>query len=99
MATLRLRPDQDDDQVGANTVGDEHLGAGDGVGIAVTAGDGLHVRDVRAARWLSHAERDDLLAFDGGRQPALALGVVTEFIDRRCRNPDMWTDPGPHPSP
>src|SRR6202011_3443143 len=98
MATLRLRPDQDDDQVGADTVGNEHLGAGDDVGITVTAGDGLHVRDVRAARWLSHAERDDLLAFDGGRQPALALGIVAEFVDRRRRNRDMCTDPSRYPS-
>src|SRR5205807_2311709 len=62
MAAIRLRPDQNDDKVGIDPVGDEHLAAGDDIGITVTAGDGLDVRDVRAARRLRYAERDDLFA-------------------------------------
>ena len=92
MAALRLRPHQDDHQIGIDAVGDEHLGAGDDVGITVAAGDALHVRDVRATRRLRHAERDDLLALDRGRQPALALCVVAVLIDGRRRNRDMSAD-------
>ena len=92
MAALRLRPDEDDDQVGIDTVSDEHLGAGNDVGITVAASEALHVGDVRATRRLRDAERDDLLALDRGRQPALALGIVAEFVDGRRRNRDMRTD-------
>src|SRR5207302_9427685 len=65
---------------------------GDDVGITAAAGDALHVRDVRATRRLRDAERDDLLALDRGRQPALALGVVAVLIDGRRRNRDMRAD-------
>ncbi len=92
MATLRPRPDKDDDQVSIDPVGDEHLGAGDDVGITVAAGDGLHVRDVRATRWLRHAKGGYLLALDGRRQPALTLGVVAVIVDGRRRYRDMGTD-------
>src|SRR5712691_1477592 len=98
MAALRLRPDQDDDQVGVDAVGNEHLGAADDVGITVAAGDGLDMGDVRATRWLRHAERDDLLALDGWRQPTLALRVVPEFIDGRRGNRDVSADARRDPS-
>src|SRR5260370_6257840 len=92
VAGLRLRPEQDEDQVGVDAVGDEHLGAADDVGITVAAGDGLDMGDVRATRWLRHAECDDLLALDGWRQPTLALRVVPEFIDRRRGDRDVSAD-------
>src|SRR2546429_3059429 len=98
MAAFRLRPDEDDDQVGIDAVGDEHLCAGYDVGIAVAARDGLHVRDVRATRRLRDAERDDLLALDGRRQPALALRVVAVLIDWRGGHRHMRADCGGGPS-
>ena len=98
MAALRLRADEDHDQVGIDTIGDEHLGAGDDVGVTVAAGDALHVRDVRAARRLGHAEGDDLLALDRRWQPTLALCVVAVVIDGRRGNRDVGADSGGYAS-
>src|SRR5438874_13186793 len=98
MTALRLSPDQDDDQVGIDTVGDEHLGAGNDVGITVAASDALHVGDVRATRRFRDAKRDDLLTLDRGWQPALALGFVAELVDGRRRNRGVLADSCRDPS-
>src|ERR1700694_1290104 len=97
MATLRLRPHQDDDQVGVDAVGDEHLGAADAVGITFAAADRQHVLVVRPTRWLGYTEGDDFVALDRGRQPALPLRVIAVLADRWRGNRDMGADPGGHP--
>src|SRR5205807_1141604 len=98
MTALRLGSHEDDDQVGIDAVGDEHLGAVHDVRITVTPGDGLYMGDVGTTRWFGHAEGDDLFSLDGGRQPALSLGVSAVLTDRWCSNRDVGTDPRRHPS-
>src|SRR5712692_2972762 len=98
MAAFRLRPHQDDNQVGIDAVGDEHLAAVDDVGIALAAGNSLYVGDVRTTRWLGNAESDDFLALDRRDQPALPLRVAAHVIDRWRGDRDMGADARCHPT-
>src|SRR5713101_2632935 len=98
MAAFRLRPRQDDNQVGIDAVGDEHLAAVDDVAIALAAGNSLYVGDVRTTRWLGNAESDDFLALDRRDQPALPLRVAANVIDRWRGDRDMGADARCHPT-
>ena len=79
-AVVGLRPDHGD--VGDRAVGDPLLGAVEDPAVAVAAGGGAHAARVRAEVGLGEAEAADRLARRQGREPAVALLLRAEGVDR-----------------
>ena len=87
-----------DEEVGADAVGDEGLGAVDHVAAVDLAGEGADRGDVGAGARLGDPERGDPLAGDRRAQEALVLIGGAEPEDRRRRDPGMCAEPGADPA-
>ena len=83
-----------DEEVGADAVGDEGLGAVDDVAAVDPLGEGRDPGDVGAGAGLGDPQRADLLARDPGHQPALLLLLGAEVEDRRHRDRGVGVEPG-----
>ena len=96
MAALLARLAGADEEVGADAVGDEGLGAVDDVAAVdlVLGEGGRHAGDVGAGARLGDPERADLLAGDPRHQPALLLLLGAEVEDRRHRDRGVGVEPG-----
>jgi hypothetical protein len=87
-----------DEEVGADAVGDEGLGAVDDVTPVDLARRGPERGDVGTGARLRDAERSDLLALDAGNEPALLLLLGAELPDRRSGDLGVCPDPGGDPA-
>ena len=87
-----------DEEVGADAVGDEGLGAVDHVAAVDLLGGGADAGDVGAGAGLGDAQGADLLAGDSGDQPALLLLLGAEVEDRRHRDRGVGVEPGGDPA-
>ena len=83
-----------DEEVGADAVGDEGLGAVDDVGVAAAPGGGGEGGDVGAGAGLGDPQGADLLAGDPRHQPALLLLLGAEVEDRRHRDRGVGVEAG-----
>ncbi len=83
-----------DEEVGADAVGDEGLGAVDDVAAVDLPGVGGDAGDVGAGARLGDAEGADLLAGDPWHQPALLLLLGAEVEDRRHRDRGVGVEAG-----
>ena len=83
-----------DEEVGADAVGDEGLGAVDDVAAVDPLGEGGDAGDVGAGAGLGDPQRADLLAGDPRHQPALLLLLGAEVEDRRHRDRGVGVEPG-----
>ena len=75
---LRICPRDDDNEVGENAVADEGLRPVEHVVIAVAAGGGLDLLEVRPRPGFGHGYRDQPLAGHEARQPPVALLFVSQ---------------------
>ena len=80
---------QHDDQVAYRAVADPPLGAVEDPVVAVAAGRRLEADDVRAVRRLGQADRPEHLDAGHAGQPALALLLRAEVVDRGHREPGV----------
>ena len=94
VAALLRRLAGADEEVGANAVGDEGLGAVDDVAAVDALGEGGDAGDVGAGAGLGDPERADLLAGDPGDQPTLFLLLGAEVEDRRHRDRGVGVEAG-----
>ena len=83
-----------DEEVGADAVGDEGLGAVDDVAAVDPLRQGGDAGDVGAGAGLGDPEGADLLAGDPRHQPALLLLLGAEVEDRRHRDRGVGVEPG-----
>src|SRR5689334_628460 len=94
MTALLRRLAGADEEVRADAVGDEGLGAVDDVAAVDLAGEGRDAGDIGAGAGLGDAEGADLLTGDPGHQPALLLLLSAEVEDRRHRDRGVGVEPG-----
>ncbi len=87
-----------DEEVGADAVGDEGLGAVDDVAAVDPLGEGRDAGDVGAGAGLGDAQGADLLAGDPRHQPALLLLLGAEVEDRRHRDRGVGVEAGGDPA-
>ena len=87
------RLDGADEEVGADAVGDEGLGAVDDVAAVDPLGEGGDAGDVGAGAGLGDPQRADLLAGDPRHEPALLLLLGAEVEDRRHRDRGVRVEP------
>src|SRR5215218_10071874 len=87
-----------DQEVGADAVGDECLGAVDDVAAVHLARGGSERGDVGSGARLRNPERSDQLALDPRHEPALLLLLGAELPDRRHRDLRMGPEPGRDPA-